>query len=356
MTTRSRDSHTATIHEVAAQAGVSIKTVSRVLNHEPRVTPETRARVQAAVAALRYTPNPAARNLSSAVSATLGLAFPARGLSTMASGRAYTLGIQAGALAACQRLDFGLLLLPTDWTAPGAAEATVRRAQARRISGVVVASPVDLAPGLIEALDRAGLAVSILNANDLGGAHPAVAVDDRDAVHHLAQLLIERGHRRIAFVSGLRDTRTARDREAGFRAALAEAGIALPEAWVREGRFEFEGGLEAGAALLEAPGERPTAVIAANDDMALGVMHAALARGLRVPQDLSVAGFDDTEGSRFMWPPLTTVRQPLAAMAQAAIDQLAARLYPSRLDIVPQPTVRHFTSEIVLRASVGPAP
>ena len=219
MPARTAETAAVTIHDVAARAGVSIKTVSRVLNHEPRVTPDTRARVQAAVSELRYTPNPAARNLSSAVTATLGLAFPARAHSSMASGRAYTLGIQAGALKACERLDFGLLLLPCDWSSPTAAPELVRRAQARRVRGVVIASPVDMTPGLLQQLRDADIRASVINANDLDGDLPSVAVDDEHAVTGMVGRLIALGHRRIGFVGGLAGARTSADREAGYRRA-----------------------------------------------------------------------------------------------------------------------------------------
>lgn len=355
MPARTAETAAVTIHDVAARAGVSIKTVSRVLNHEPRVTPDTRARVQAAVSELRYTPNPAARNLSSAVTATLGLAFPARAHSSMASGRAYTLGIQAGALSACERLDFGLLLLPCDWSSPTAAPELVRRAQARRVRGVVIASPVDMTPGLLLQLREADIRASVINANDLDGDLPSVAVDDEHAVTGMVGRLVALGHRRIGFVGGLAGTRTSADREAGYRRAMQAAGLPVDPAWITNAGFEFELGRAAGERLLDLQ-PRPTAIYAANDDMALGVMHAALDRGLQISRDLSVAGFDDTEGASFIWPPLATVRQPLADMAVAAVEQLAAQLYPSRLDLPEQPRCRRFAAELLARGSIGPAP
>jgi LacI family transcriptional regulator len=340
----------ATIREVAASAGVSIKTVSRVLNHEPRVRQGTRERVAAAAASLGYTPHPSARNLSSAVENTVGLVFAAG--PGACDGRQYTMNVQLGALAACQRLDIGLLLLPYDAADAQAAASLVARLRSRRVGGVVVLSPLDSLPGLLPRLQAEGLLYSGINANQLDGLAPSVAVDDRAAACRMVQALIERGHRRIGFVRGSASTRTAEERLAGYHDALRDGGLRADPRRVFQGDFSFESGRRAGAALL-ALRPKLSAVFAANDEMALGVLHAAHALGRRVPQQLAVAGFDDIDSARFAWPPLATVRQPLREMAEAAVEQLAALLFPTRQHVPRQPHQRLFRCELVLRESIG---
>jgi LacI family transcriptional regulator len=147
-------------------------------------------------------------------------------------------------------------------------------------------------------------------------------------------------------------TRTAEERMAGYHEALRDAGLRADPRRVMQGDFSFESGRIAGLALI-ALRPKLDAVFAANDEMAVGVLHAAHARGLRVPQQLAVAGFDDIESARFAWPPLATVRQPLREMAEAAVEQLAALLFPTRQNVPRQAHQRLFRCELVLRESVG---
>ena len=172
-----------------------------------------------------------------------------------------------------------------------------------------------------------------------------VASNDREAVSQAVDYLIGRGHRRIGFVAGPEGFRSAAERSLGYRDALEKAGIPLDEAIMAEGNYTFETGIAAGRKLLAAA-PRPSAIFASNDEMAAGVLHAARTLGLSVPEDLSIVGFDDTAIAAHIWPPLTTVRWPIQAMARAAaiklIDPAEARRQPS-----------HFLSDLIERASVA---
>jgi len=341
-----------TIQDVADLAQVSIKTVSRVLNHEPGVAAKTREAVQAAAQTLRYQPNPAARNLSSAVGNNIGFAFPVPSRREGKGELAYSMALQLGALLACGRLDLGVLLQPRQRKDAAEAAELVELMQGRRISGLVVADPD---AHLIQRLQAQGVMFSAINANELEGGYPVVAVDDRPAAERMTAMLIAHGHRRIGFVQGRDGTRVAADRLAGFRAAMATAGLPVDPAWIAQGDFSFDAGLQAGLALLrQAP--RVSAIFAANDTMAMGVVHAAHSMGLNVPGDLSAVGFDDLDGVELFWPPLTTIHQPLGSMAEMAVEQLAARMFPHRRDIPARPALHVFACELVERASVAAPP
>lgn len=345
-----------TIHHVAARAGVSIKTVSRVLNQETGVRPTTVQAVQTAVDALGYSPHPSARNLASETLNTLGFAHTTPPPNPMPRGGffQFTLGLQLGAQAACQRHDFGLQPLPIDIFSPDPARTLVTLARRRRIGGLIVAAPLSNVAGLLDVLDAAKLCVSTVNANELARSSASVCVDSFEGARQITLALCERGHQRVAFVAGA-PSRDFDAREAGYRAAMAQAGRPIDPLWIARARYAFEDGLRAAQQLLDLP-QRPTAIFAATDDMALGVMHAAYQRGLRIPQDLSLAGFDDTEAARFAWPPLSTVTQPLSQMAEIAAEQVIAMLRPRRINLAPYATHVVMPGALALRASIGPVP
>lgn len=169
-----------------------------------------------------------------------------------------------------------------------------------------------------------------------------VSTDDRSAARDMTRYLLDLGHRRIGFVAGHPDHGAVGGRLQGYRDALAEQGVAYDAALVEQGLHSFDSGVRCGERLLDRA-DRPSAIFAANDDMAAGVLYAAHARGIKVPGELSVAGYDDTPLSRQTWPKLTTLRQPIRDMAYAAVEQLASR--------EPQARVRTLGYEIVVRDS-----
>jgi len=344
-----------TIRDVAARAGVSIKTVSRVLNSEPGVIPETQALVRAAVDELKYSPNPSARNLASVVSNTIGFVYRyvREEEDEVRGGHQYSRLLEIGALEACQQHEFGLIPMPCDTNADDLAQRIIAQVRKRRLGGLIVAAPLDSSvPGLLDALRREGILHVCVSPDDLRHGAPHVAIDEVAAAHALTAHLIEHGHRRIGFVKGTRNLRVTAERFDGYRKAMAEHGLPVDERWVAQGAFTFGSGIKCGAQLLEvAP--RVTAVFASNDDMAVGVMHAAYRQGIRIPHELSVVGFDDTESARFSWPPLTTVRQPLEDMAQAAVAQLIGLIRPQRLGAEATAVRTMFSCRLIVRASVA---
>ncbi|OYW82841.1 MAG: hypothetical protein B7Z20_13370, partial [Sphingobium sp. 32-64-5] len=222
------------------------------------------------------------------------------------------------------------------------------RAQLSRIAldGVVLAPPSADRLALLDALDGIGVPYVRLAPGKEIDRSPSVASDEYGGARTMAEHLVGLGHRRIGLIGGPEDHIAAAERVVAFR----EAAQGRAELVFHPGDFTFEGGLAAGEALLAMP-DRPSAIFATNDFMAAGVVAAATQRGLRVPQDISIAGFDDSAVVRFMWPPLTTVRQPIRKMARAAIDYLVAQASGREL---PERRVG-LESELVVRASTGPA-
>nr|WP_315394484.1 LacI family DNA-binding transcriptional regulator [uncultured Duganella sp.] len=347
-------SRSTTIRDVAALAGVSIKTVSRVLNSEAGVLAETAQLVRDAVAKLNYTPNLSARNLASVVEATIGLAYSHLRLDDGddRGGYQYSLILQIGALEACQQSGFGLIPMPCDVRAADKIEQLVARVKERRIGGLVIAAPLGNTPGLLDALQQHAIPYVCINPNDLGPLTPHVAIDEVAAAREMTEHLIGHGHRKIGFIKGIVGSRVSEERYQGYAAALAAHGLAVDPRWVAQGEFTFRSGVECGRALLSLA-QPPTAIFASNDDMAVGVVHAANAMGVRIPADVSVAGFDDTELARFSWPPLTTIRQPLEQMAHTAVEQLIGLIRPQRIARHVHPAHVVYPCKLISRASVA---
>jgi LacI family transcriptional regulator len=306
-----------TITDVAHHAGVSMKTVSRVLNGEPNVVPALRERVMASVAALGYRPNLHARSLARARSSILGLLY-------YASSAAFVMGLQRGATARCRALGYHLVVEQLDDGGDHVAEQLQHMLTALRPDGLILAPPVSDNAEVIALLAQAGAPCVLISPGDDTPALGRVAMDDQLAAQEMTAALIALGHRRIGYIHGNPAQGAAPRRFAGYRQALAAAGLRFDPALAVAGDFTFRTGLE-GCARLLALDHPPTAVFAANDDMAMGAVVAAQRRGLQVPADLSVAGFDDSPIASQVWPQLTTVRQPVAEMAEAAVDMLVSR-------------------------------
>ena len=335
-----------TIIHVAQRAAVSVKTVSRVLNGEPYVREELRQRVLEAAKALRFRPRPSARSLAG--SRSYVIAYLMTDPSVPYTGQA-----QLGALTACRRAGYHLLVESVDPSADDLAAELESLFTTLAVDGMLLTPPHGDNPAILDALDAAGIGyVRIAPGGDLDRS-ASVDADDRQAAHALTGHLLDLGHRRIAFITGPAAHGASRRRLDGFRQAMADRGVVLDEALVREGAFTFPSGLEAASKLLTLA-DRPTAVFASNDVMALGVMATAQRLGLAVPRDLSVAGFDDAPIAAMVWPSLTTVRHPVAEMAAAAADLLIARA--SRNAPGPGPSHSSMDCELIIRESTAPPP
>jgi LacI family transcriptional regulator len=328
------------IYDVAKRSGVSIKTVSLVINRQPNVSLKTRTAVLAAIEALHYRPNVFARGLASERSYLIGM------LHDVPPG-SYIADLQLGALARCREEGFHLVV---EMLNPLEEHNLSRRVRALLsesvLHGVILTPPLCDARIIIDELTKARTPyVRIAPGTRMAGS-PVISIDERQAAYEMTAYLISLGHRKIAFVMGKPDHGSARLRFDGYRAALADAGIAVEEAYCAQGFFTYQSGIEAGEKLL-ALKNRPTAIFAANDDMGAGVLAVAQRFNLKVPEDLSIAGFDDSIVAQVVWPRLTTCRQPIKEMAAAAVSLLTQKRPADR------PAERIMAHELVVRESTA---
>lgn len=289
-------------------------TVSRVINGESNVRPATRETVNAAIAELNYAPNSAARTLAGAGQSRIGLLY-----SNPSAG--YLSEFLVGSLDQASKRDVQLIVEKCEL---GDHEIEVARHLIEGgIDGIVLPPPLCDSPELIRMLVEEEVPAVLV-----GSARPAeqllaVSIDDQKAAHEMTRHVLSLGHRRIGFIGGNPTLQASADRFAGYRAALEEAGLPLDEALVAPGLFTYRSGLDAAEQLLDAA-DPPTAIFASNDDMAAATVAAAHRRGLDVPGDLTVCGFDDTTLATTIWPELTTIHQPIADMSRAAVEMLVA--------------------------------
>lgn len=304
----------ATIKDVSRVAGVSIKTVSRVLNKERYVSQDTRERVESAVAELNYHPSMAARTLAGRRSFQIGLIHDN-------PSPYYIFNMQAGVGARCRAENFRMIIQPCDINSPGVADDIGSLIDQAQLDGIILTPPVtDVAPALGELFRRKIPVVRVQPGTDLT-ATSAAFIDNVQAADDMTAYLIGIGHRRIAFVTGHANYFASDQRLTGYRQALQRAGIGFDPSLIFPGHFDFQSGAAAAEALL-AREDRPTAIFASSDEMAAGVLAAAHRLGVAVPDDLSVAGFDDTDLAQLVWPSLTTIRQPIRDLGYAAADLL----------------------------------
>ncbi|KFG89054.1 Transcriptional regulator, LacI family [Sphingobium herbicidovorans NBRC 16415] len=299
--------------DVATAAGVSPMTVSRVINGDARVLPATRDKVQEAIGRLGYVPNPAARNLAGARQCRLVL------LHTNPSA-AYLSEFLLGSLASARKSDAELIVEQHDSGESPAALAA--RLAAHRVDGVLLPPPLCDDEALLASLASQRLEVAQVATGAPASTAHAVFIDDEAAAFAMTMHLLEQGHRRIGYVSGSPDQSASHLRRRGYKRALKDFGIDIEEVLIVPGDYTYRSGLEAAERLLN-PSIRPTAIFAANDDMAAAIVGAAHRMALDVPGTLSVCGFDDTAIATATWPELTTIRQPVSAMAHRAITILA---------------------------------
>lgn len=302
------------IREVAAEAEVSLATVSRVLNNVSTVDPKLRKRVLAAAAALNYVPNRQASSLVSGRSRLFGVIisditnpfFPE--LIQGFEARAVTIGYE-------------VLIGSTNYDTKSM-EICVERMLARNVDGVAVMT-FGIETPLLERFAAQRIPMVFIDEAPASPLSAAIKIDYehgiREAVQHLAVL----GHRRIGFISGPKDLRSARSREEAFRSSVASLGIKTATDLIVEGDHTIESG-QAGFQQFQRLGAPPTAIMCSNDMTAIGVMHAAFDAGLSIPKDLSVVGFDDIHLARHLLPPLTTIRMSCHDLGARAVDSLHA--------------------------------
>ncbi|MBD3728712.1 MAG: LacI family DNA-binding transcriptional regulator [Sphingomonadales bacterium] len=326
-----------TIDDVAALAGVARTTVSRVLNKQPNVREEVRDKVMRAVEMLGYRVNLQARHLAGRKAMRIGMVhasdFDSEPNSYFAS------ALELGATRACTRIGAQLLTQVINQNDPDAASQIIARVADDQCDGVILTPPFADDVDLLGALGAIGCKVACIAAAPQAGQFASiVGIDDRQAGHDIGAHLVELGHRDFGFIRGLVGHLSAESRFDGFLAALAEAGIGPEKVSELRGNFTFRSGLECAQQMI-ANGASITALVCANDDMAAGALLAAHKAGLRIPQDIAITGFDDTPVSEIVWPPLTTIHQPLRRMGERAAEQLAQQINGSAsiftCDVVP---------------------
>jgi LacI family transcriptional regulator len=308
-----------TISNVAKAAGVSMKSVSRVVNREPNVSEKLRLRVQSAINALCYVPDFAARSLAGGRAFTIGLLFHDYGDAFMPS---YYPKLQSGAYRACRQHGYHLLVEHVQTENRDFPEQFERALSTMRVDGFILPPPLADDERIMDMLEKQQIPFArIAPSTELHRA-PYVAIDDEAAAREMAGHLWAIGHRDIAFVMGMEDHPSAHARRSGFTDALLSLGCSdLVEV---SGQFRFENGIGAAKTLMQSPNP-PTAIFAANDDSAAGVMAGLAQMGLKVPDDVSVAGFDDSWIAMSVWPYLTTIHQPIAEMAAEVAAMLIDR-------------------------------
>ena len=327
-----------TIKDVARAAGVSVASVSRALNGHENVTAATRQRIVEVAARLRYMPNDAARSLITRRTYTIGAILPAL------HGEFFSELIRGIDLAARTR---GLHLLVSSSHGDVDEAAAALRSMQGRVDGLLIMSP-HADPDLLDANLPDSLPAVIMNASAGHSRYPTIGIDNPGGALAMTGHLIGCGHRRIAFISGPTGNLDADERLRGYHDALAAVGLAH-EAMVLAGEFTEESGYAAGHELL-GYAQRPDAVFAANDMMAIGCQFALIERGLVIPIDIAIAGFDDLPIARYVTPPMTTVRVPIAELGRNALLRLVAEMEAPGSSF---PAAQVLPCEVVVRASKG---
>lgn len=337
---KSKNGKGATITDVARKAGVSIKTVSRVMNKEANVTEATAKKVQTAAKALNYEPNLSARMLAGSRSFSIGLVYE------NPHEFSYLKRVLDGIFDACGKEGYSLLLKPCLSPKEQVVEEIQQFIKQTRIDGIVLIAPLGDVPELNrylvkEAIPFAQIAPKTDDKNAI-----VVHCDEQLAAFKMTEHVISLGHKRVGFIKGDPDHGATSLRYRGYVEALRKHGIKYDAKLVRQGYFNFESGQRACEKMLQLT-PPPTAIIASNDDMAAGANFAAREQQIAVPEELSITGFDDTPTAAHLWPPLTTVKQPITQMASVATERLISWIKGDE----PVRTGEPFNCELIIRRS-----
>jgi LacI family transcriptional regulator len=336
---------TATIRDVAAQAKVSIKTVSRVINNVTTVKPHTREKVLRVIRKLDYHPNPSARGLSGARSYLIGLLYDH-------SCEYYATSVLAGVLETCRAAHYQVIMQPCDSRSPLLTDEISRNVKQARAAGVILTPPLSDQAALLGVLKQQRIPYVRIAPAEHSDNQRSVYTNDRESSARMTEHLAALGHTRIGFIIGHPDHAAVANRYKGYLDGLKNCGLELDKTIVAQGYNSHSSGMQCARKLLQVQDDvRPTAIFASNDHMAAGVLAVAHSLGLGVPDDLSVAGFDDMPLASQVWPALTTIRQPISAMSAKAADLLLQQLRGE-----PEDRAAHvLESSLTFRQSTGPA-
>ena len=337
----------ATIWDVARESNVSIATVSHVINNGPRtVRPDTRDRVLLAIKKLNYHPNAMARGLVRRRMNTIGIlsgVFSAQDVVV----NPYASGILQGVLSGASTAGYDVLLFTEGWENLKRSGPVYRD---RRADGILTISPA-MDSDMISGLVSLELAVVAVSADCLSLGVPSIDVDNAAGAMIAANHLADLGHKRISHISGNADLLSTGVRQDAFVDALKLRGIEVPDAYIKHASYDGRGSYEQAAALLKLP-EPPTAIFAGNDGIAIGVLYACRDLGIKVPEQVSVVGFDDLNTIEHVTPALTTIRQPLSAIGELATATLIERINTDDVEA----KMHLIAPELIVRASTGPPP
>ena len=309
-------------------------TVSRVLSGDAKVRDETRRRVQEAIAKLGYSPNIAARNLAKAATVHIGLLYNN-------PSAAYMNELLVGVLEQSSRAGCQVLL---EKCGARNERSVIRKLLDDGVGGLILPPPLSESKAALETLRTAQVPFILVSTGGAADSGLSVRIDDFEAAAAMTRHLLSLGHRDIGFITGAANHTASAERHSGFVAALAQRGLVPRPEWVKQGLFTYRSGLEAAEALLGGA-RRPSAIFASNDDMAAGAIAVAHRLRLDVPGDITVVGFDDTPIATTIWPALTTIRQPVSAIASKAIEMLLEeiRLRAGGGTLAPRQQILDFT-------------
>lgn len=331
-----------TLSDIAKLAKVSIKTASRVVRREPKVSPKTRAAVEEAIKTLNYRPSVAPRAAAGSRSYVLGLIFDNPNAS-------YIVELLQGALEQSRKDGYHLIVEPISLSSVTIKEDINNLLVQSNLDGIILPPPLCDEPSILNTLIFAGIPFVRISPSISDELGLRVEINDHDAAQKMTNKLIELGHKSIGFITGRKGTATTRRRLDGFLSAMKHANLAVPDDFILEGDFEYKSALIAGEKLLN-QAQRPTAIFASNDEMAAGLIAAAHKAGLAVPDELSIAGFDDSMVATVVWPQLTTVRQPIRDMAATAVKILIEQC---RAEPGETPNNQLLRTEIIMRESTA---
>ena len=336
----------ATINDVAKKAGVSIKTVSRVINNESSVRQLTREKVQQAVELLNYQPNLSARNLAGTKSFSVAYIYDN-------PNAYYIIDMQNGILSACKQQGFELLIHPCDAKNKNVTEEVVSMVKQARIAGLILTPALSEMPEFVKSLTELDVKVVRIMSGDIApdDLTPCVMVNDRDAAHTITQHLIELGHKDIGFIAGDAKHMSTIERYKGYRRALKDNNIEFKKELVIEGDYSFDSGVSGAKKLMQTNESttRPTAIFSCNDEIAAGALFAARLMNISIPEQLSIVGFENSPFSRQTWPKLTTADQPNNEIAEDAANLLISQVRKQK----NQPTISKYVPKLIVRDSTA---
>ncbi len=302
----------ARIQDVALEAGVSMMTVSRVLNQDPKVSDSTRSKVLAVAEQLQYRPNESARRLASNKSYLIGLLYDN-------PSDAYISQFLLSALKSCRTKGFHLVVDEADKNIEKTLQSVKDLINETKVDGMILLPPVCEQKEIIDCLQDANVPFVRVAPDSQLTISPYICMDDYQAAFDLTEMLIKQGHNKIGHIIGDANQGVSRLRYQGYLDALRSNKINTPPEYIEQGCFTYQSGMIAAKKML-ALKDKPSAIFAANDDMAAAVISIAQNQGINVPNDLSVVGFDDTTFATVVWPNITTVRQPIDEMAKLAVS------------------------------------